>query len=69
MKGFIKYDEYLLIEAITEDYREHSEIYNIGWSEKDAIEDLLKREDVKNQTIVQINAKRCKTYYSKLRKD
>lgn len=69
MKGFIKYDEYLLVEAITDDYREYSEIYTNGWSDSDAIEDLLQREDVKNKTIVQINAKRCKTYYSKLHKE
>lgn len=66
MKGYTKYNEYLLVEAITADYREYSEIYDTDWREIDAVNDLLNREDVIDKYIVEVNVKRCKQYYTKL---
>ena len=69
MKGYTKDMEYLLVEAITADYRDFSEIYDNEWRETDAVKDLLSREDVIDETIVEINVKRCKRYRSPLYED
>ena len=69
MKGFIKHNEYLLVEAITADYREFSEIYDTDWREIDAVKDLLNREDVIDEYIVEVKVQRCKQYYTKLHED
>lgn len=69
MKGFVKDLEYLLVEAITADYRNFSEIYDIEWREADAVKDLLMREDVIDEYVVEVNVKKCKRYYTKLHKN